>query len=338
MYDNSHLVTIAYNVLLLSELHRLLKALQAQGILVIVLKGPVLGQILYDKPVLRPMGDLDLLTKPEDQEKILSILQESGYILETNKNKTLSFKQQFSGEVVAYKSIGVQTVCLDLHRHLINIEWYRRTCIIDTAELWDKARPFCLDGEPLALQLTTEHLLLHHCIHAAVHHISSIQRYTWEIAGITHHLSIQWDALVRCAKAFRVATAVYWSLWLAKDLEGALVPEKVLNSLKPLAPKGWALKKWTRLNPVERPSRERVGKERVLFHLLLIDRWQDVVKVIRFALLPELEWVQERYCLTSRRQALLYYPQHWGRILGYGCQATAQMLHRFFKIRSGFSC
>src|SRR5262249_3057591 len=67
--------------LLLGELAELLRACSAAGIPVLPLKGALLATHYYPAPGLRPMNDLDLLARPEDEPRLLGVLEQLGYQL-----------------------------------------------------------------------------------------------------------------------------------------------------------------------------------------------------------------------------------------------------------------
>ena len=61
---------IARNMLLYQELQTVLMAFNASGIDVIVLKGAILAEVVYENIGLRAIGDIDLLVKKEDLGKV----------------------------------------------------------------------------------------------------------------------------------------------------------------------------------------------------------------------------------------------------------------------------
>ena len=64
---------------LATELQGVLREFSSLGLDVLPLKGPLLGQILYASPSLRPSDDLDLLVRPEDFEQAQSLLFHLGF-------------------------------------------------------------------------------------------------------------------------------------------------------------------------------------------------------------------------------------------------------------------
>ena len=61
------------------QLDEMLRAFAAESLETLVLKGPPLARRLYGDPALRPIGDLDLLTRPVDLENAIDTLKSLGY-------------------------------------------------------------------------------------------------------------------------------------------------------------------------------------------------------------------------------------------------------------------
>jgi hypothetical protein len=76
---SSYYMTAAENVVLYSELARILTAFGLAEIPTVVLKGAVLAQTIYPDPALRPMSDLDLLVLRKDIERASVVIRGLGY-------------------------------------------------------------------------------------------------------------------------------------------------------------------------------------------------------------------------------------------------------------------
>src|SRR5207302_709930 len=75
-----HLVEgTARHLALSGELGRLLKSFEREHVPVIPLKGPVLAEMLYAHPALRPCSDLDLLIRREHLERVDELLRRLAY-------------------------------------------------------------------------------------------------------------------------------------------------------------------------------------------------------------------------------------------------------------------
>lgn len=84
-------------MVLTAELARIVDRLQRGSIPVIVLKGPVLSQMLYGDAMLRPARDLDLLIPPAFLERANQLILQSGYQLkeESPDLSNLKMKRYF---------------------------------------------------------------------------------------------------------------------------------------------------------------------------------------------------------------------------------------------------
>jgi len=72
-------VIAARNIRLYADLARALRALNQADVPVMVLKGAALAQTVYPRLSQRPMGDADLLVRPEDRDRARGALEAAGY-------------------------------------------------------------------------------------------------------------------------------------------------------------------------------------------------------------------------------------------------------------------
>lgn len=81
------------NMMMTSELLRIMKLLEDSGINALAIKGPVLSQIIHGDVTSRQYADIDILLSEEDLEKAVLKLNESGYVsdqpIKFLKNKKL---------------------------------------------------------------------------------------------------------------------------------------------------------------------------------------------------------------------------------------------------------
>lgn len=71
-----------------ADLIKVVRALEAEGIPVLCLKGPVLAQVLYGDPALRLFGDLDILVHEADSNRAAEVLLKTG-LFPCNRDQTL---------------------------------------------------------------------------------------------------------------------------------------------------------------------------------------------------------------------------------------------------------
>ena len=77
----THYISISQkNILMSSELIKIMKLFEENNIEALAFKGPTLAQSSYGNITLRQFGDLDLLIKKEDCYKMINILLQNHYI------------------------------------------------------------------------------------------------------------------------------------------------------------------------------------------------------------------------------------------------------------------
>ncbi len=99
-----------------------------------VVKGPVLSELCYPRPDLRPYGDLDVLVHPGDFRRAIRALElMDGNVLE--RNWTAMAKAE-RGELAVVMPSGP---VIDLHWHLLIERRDRRVVRLDTARLLERS-------------------------------------------------------------------------------------------------------------------------------------------------------------------------------------------------------
>ena len=213
---------------LYSDLSKILKALHRENIPVILLKGAHLAQLVYSNIALRPMGDIDILVRKNDLLKAEQKLTELGYSsLRENSVEEACGTCQHIPPMTKQDAPPVE-----LHWTL-----EAPTCSfsIDIEGMWQRARPATVAGVD-TLTLSPEDLLLHLCLHTSVHHMYSngLRAFCDIRETIRHHRDeLNWDTVQNRAREWGAVNAVYLTLYFAKSLLGAEVPDDFLNRLIP---------------------------------------------------------------------------------------------------------
>lgn len=205
-----------------AELHRLLAALQTEGIPVILLKGIYLAEAVYAQAGLREMSDIDLLARPGDHQRIVEILACLGYV---------SSPPTYSDNHIP-PMVKEGCASFEIHWNLVELG---DPCRIDPACWWRNAMPVRIAGSE-ALALSPENLLLHLCIHASYQHQFDIglRPYLDLAATIDHFASvIDWPCLIERAEEWGCRRGIYLPLRLAQELVGANLPAGFLERLCP---------------------------------------------------------------------------------------------------------
>jgi hypothetical protein len=292
------------HLVLLDELRRLLKRFGAAGVPVIPLKGPVLGEMLYPYPALRPATDLDLLIRSETRFAVDDLLRELGY-------RRLPDEQPWTFDMVHDRATcyeGSRGVRVDLHWALLSEPRYAWD-EPQSLEVWDRAIRTPVAGEEV-LALCPEDLLLYLALHLAVHHSLAGLLWYWDLSLCLDRwaATLDWQAVLARAGRWRARAALYFVLLELEACFGASAPAEVLGRIRPRGPRAAAMR-WVLCH---RDARQRVRLEH-LVTLLLVDRGRDLIRPLRHAVCPPPSWVRARYA-EAGSSVVSRYLAHYRRL------------------------
>lgn len=190
--------------------------LDEAGIEVVVLKGAVLAHTVYPDPSWRPFGDLDLLVRTRDWDRITSLLGELGMRRRLPQPRP-GFDKRF-GKAAVFVSRGGAEV--DLHRTLTAGPF---GLWIDTDELIDRAVTFEIGGRRLR-RLDDTALLLHASIHASLGWRPPLLWTVRDVAQIARSDRVNWDDLLGLVRRWRMEAVLAHSFRTARVTIGADLP------------------------------------------------------------------------------------------------------------------
>lgn len=318
--ESAYYLNLRRNVLLQHELGQIVGSLHEEGAEVIVLKGGALAWTVYASPALRPMGDLDLLVRPEHMQSLGLVVEALGFHRSASlPAHMIPFQERFGGGVEWIRVRNGRVTALDVQHDLVGVDWCGPAFSIEPGALWEAARPLALDGM-LTRQLSAVDALMHLCLHPALHH-----GYAFPFIGCVDidRLICQagsdlfWTRLLERVRRFRVKTTVYWGLAVAHNLLETPVPAEVLAELAPERVRVHLLRTVAPLDEevvLQRARRPPTGVRQVLLYALLVDRLRDAWRMLRSILFPDLEWLAVRYALQGKGQARLYRLVHLFRV------------------------
>ena len=108
--------------------------------------------------------------------------------------------------------------------------------MIDVEDLWQRASPASTVDIEEVLTLSPEDLILHLCLHTAVHHLyKNGLRGFCDIREIVRHYQdeMEWEKLMLRTREWGAENVVYLTLYLAKSLLDADVPDDFLDRIRP---------------------------------------------------------------------------------------------------------
>jgi hypothetical protein len=213
-----------------SVLERAVAELAAEGIPVMLLKDAALATTVYPSFAQRPMGDLDILVRPEHAQRAWQRMKDSGWTLEPESAGNADFHESHHHLPPLIDPRGLKVV-LEIHRAMLPIE---SPCVLDPAEVWRDARRVSLGGTT-AWVPSDIHQLLHLSIHFAWSHMleGGVARTVRDVATLIGTGTMEWPEFAALATRTRAATCAYWTLAMTKTLGGAAVPDAVMEVLRP---------------------------------------------------------------------------------------------------------
>lgn len=219
---------------LANRLRRFLRTMAEHRIPVMLLKGGALAHRLYPDMAERPMGDLDVLVRPNDAERAWELAQTTGWC----RRRDVPDARHYIGHqhlAPLEDDQGAQTG-LEIHTELFTRQ---APFALPAAALWQRAEHALLFGEAVHVPDTAD-LLVHACLHFAWSHEMSfgVWRTLNDVRVLVDRAGVDWDALVVRARQARGATCCYWTLRLARDVAGAAIPAAPLAALAPRLPEG----------------------------------------------------------------------------------------------------
>lgn len=179
------------------ELAAVARAFESTAVRWLVVKGPVLAEVVYRRPGVRTYTDLDVLVHPDDLGSAVAALEDARFRLVDRNWELIS--RSGRGEInLEIPGGGL----LDLHWHLVNDRRIRRVFDLDVRSMFERARTVDLGGlrVPTLDEIDT---VVHLALHAS---LSGGHRLVWflDLQQAVGHCESAPDDLYRRAEAMGV--------------------------------------------------------------------------------------------------------------------------------------
>jgi Uncharacterised nucleotidyltransferase len=212
-------------------LHQTLDILAQQEIEAVLLKGAGLAYTAYSSFADRPMGDIDVLVRPQHAERAWSLLQQRGWTPLRLDGDSVRYADHHHLPPLFRDSGRFR---LEIHDELFPREHPFR---FSTDALWLRAHRVTVNSRVITVP-NPMHQLWHVCVHFVWSH--EMQWGSWralrDSAAIIQLGGFDWTEFVGFARATRATTCCFWALRLTRRLTGATVSDDVLASLRPPYP------------------------------------------------------------------------------------------------------
>ncbi len=216
-----------HNLILVGELLRALRALESAGVTAVPYKGPALAQYLLRDFTLRQASDIDLLVKPSDAREACHILIEEGFISARRVPAMAQAAYVRLHCVFTFGRLG-HPFFLDLNWRVAPVYWGLPE-ILDSA--WSRLRTVPVAGLDVRW-FAPEDLLLLLCLHGCKHKWGTM-KWIVDVAELLRmHPDMDWQGLMRDARASGSTRMLFLGLYLANDLFDAPLPADVLASVR----------------------------------------------------------------------------------------------------------
>jgi Uncharacterised nucleotidyltransferase len=239
-------LNLTHHMKVIGELTALDATLRGAGVPFMVVKGPVLAEVIYPRNDLRAYGDLDLVVPHGRFGDAISALLEGGCDIFDRNWRVI--RRELRGQVHMTARFGTSA---DVHWHLINRASVRRSFAIDMDAMFERGRFVSLDG-PRVLTLDPCDTLLQLTLHAG---LSGAAKLAWlkDIDRAAAEPALDWDEVVRRARAWRIGEITAVALRRSADLLAAPVPAEVAPALAGSRIWQSIVRGTERLSPLDRP-------------------------------------------------------------------------------------
>jgi len=222
---NSNLAIAAQQLRAEVTFKKIKEILSEKNIDIILLKGPHLGNTIYDSPKERLYCDLDILVRPVDFETASALLLENRFEPFAFNTFTPEIQRDFKH----WEFRSPWGIVVELHRWLSGHDRYP----VDSAGLFERAEKFDF-GETPALGLAVEDLLLHLCLHMGTSYFRVIEpKHVADISLLIKKQELDWPVFLRRVKKAGARSIAYYSLQAAQLQQGAPVPVDITGKLRP---------------------------------------------------------------------------------------------------------
>lgn len=214
------------NLMMLSELLRIINIFNSEGIISRPYKGPVLAIIAYDDISLRKFNDLDIFVPPELIKKVEDLMLSLEYkkVLDLKTPEQIEAFMKFQREFKFYNDNGI----------IVEIKWR-----FPVSSFSFPADPICLFNEKELLYnnlsiktISAENLLLVLCLHNAGHYWSRLNMICDISELINSKRNLDWESIFSLAKKLSIERILFVNLFLAHNLFDLQLPEDILRNIK----------------------------------------------------------------------------------------------------------
>jgi len=208
-----------------------LRVLGDAGMDALLLKGSGLALTVYGSFPERPMIDVDLLAAPGRALDTWEALRDAGWKPLHIRGLDRDFREEHHHHMSHLAEPSGTGVTLEVHTGLFV---KAGPFLLESEDLWRDAHQHEVEGQRFFTP-STAHQIIHLSIHFAWSHLmdSAAWRTFRDIRMLIEAGLVNWNDVIQEAERVRATTCCYWTLRLARDVQGVDVPDWVLESTAP---------------------------------------------------------------------------------------------------------
>ena len=207
------------------ELLRLHELFEDAQIPAIPFKGPLLAWVAYGNFIRREYSDLDFIVQQKYIPEVVALLESAGYLPKFDAREAHAGQGRIAPGQYAFES-QPQKILVEVHTERTLRYFPTR---IDLEEMAARLMTVEIGGQRLRT-FSIEDTLVMLCVHGAKHFW---ERLAWvlDIAKLATAQEVDWVLLSEIAAKLESTRVLRLGLYLAHDLFGAVLPEKLLEEI-----------------------------------------------------------------------------------------------------------
>lgn len=208
----------------------LLADLDQLGVATMLLKGAALAQTAYDRPALRPFGDIDILVKPSDAERARRKVERRGWVPVHRVPVSLV------GLKPSMNYVDARGIDIDLHQYAL------AECTAPTVDdgFWRRSVVIEFGGAPTRA-LSPADQLLHVCIHGLRYAPIRTDHWIADAIAILRRAggAFDWDLCIAEARHRSLTVQLLHALERIRADDASIVPERIPSIVRGASARWW---------------------------------------------------------------------------------------------------
>ena len=303
LLEQAYYMTLRRSIVLHDAYRKIVEKFAENGLRVIALKGIFLSDWLYSDIGLRQFSDIDLLVKPEEGLKGVSILKEMGYA--SRETEYISDYIESKSNNAHFSPMILNLVSVELHTKLHrDTESYH----VNSEACWENAVMVQVDGlDTYGLHIYD--LLIHLCIHLDRHFSEGQLQFTCfnDIANLVDKYSdtLDWTEFIDRCRQFNCEQEVMKYQVLVHKYFYVEIPKELLEKYETLLTKEDEELFYKYLHGYSFKIETKTAIPAHLENLKKLESVKDYIKYFFQIIFPPKKFMIQKYGLVNSRQFVL---------------------------------